>query len=122
MSFFFSLTDFENRIANETSPNERQNQSNTGIIPKESNQTKALKKLVHVWFEDETCGAEKIALTSGKTELQGSLSKSMDLEKEESHHSHAKKERKKKGKTKVQRSEKTEKRLEEQASLEDKSK
>ena len=120
--FFISLTDYENQITNETSPNERQNPSNKGIVPKESVQTKALKKLVHDWFEEETCGAEEIVLTSGKTELQGSLSESMDLENEESHHSHAKKERKKKSKTKVQSSEKTEKRLEEQASLEDKSK
>ena len=77
---------------------------------------------MHDWFEDETCGAGEIVLTSGKTELQGSLSESMDLEKEESHHSHAKRQGKKKSKTKVQSSEKTEKRLEEQAFLERKSK
>lgn len=120
--FFISLTDYENQITNESSPNERQNPSNKGIVPKESVQTKTLKKLVHDWFEEKTCGTEEMVLTSGKTELQGSSSESMDLEKEGSHHSHAKKERKKKSKTNVQSREKTEKRLEEQASLEDKSK
>ena len=77
-------------------------------MAKELVPTKTLKNLVQDWFEDETC----------KTELQGSLPESVGLKKEESHHSHANK----KSKTKDQSSKKTEKRLEDQASLEDKSK